>query len=124
MTEVYRKAPPKTTDEGKGERRRTTRHHRVDDSFLELLEEDFGIDRFSLISAFAGVPAAPKKQAIKVCEWAVGATRDAEEAGDALRAWAKKRGCGSYDPRLLNAPDLTFERTAHERRGFAAEECS
>ncbi len=113
--EVYRKAP--SAEHGKGRARRTTRHHRCDDSFLELLEEDFGISQFALRSAFASVPAAPKKQAIKVCEWAVRVARgNTAEAGDALRAWAKKRGRGAYDPRLLGAPELTWEQTAHERR--------
>ena len=52
--------------------KRSTRHHRCDFEFLELLEEDFGISRFSLRQAFMGVPPAPKKQAIEVCEWATG----------------------------------------------------
>jgi hypothetical protein len=36
----------------------------VDYEFLGLLNEDFGIDFYSLNQAFIGVPAAPKKQAI------------------------------------------------------------
>jgi hypothetical protein len=84
---------------------RTTRHHRVDHQFLELLEEDFGIDAHSLHKAFMGVPPAPKKQAIAVCEWATrSAAGDVEEAGKALRAWAQKRGVGAYNPVLLAAP--------------------
>jgi hypothetical protein len=51
-------------------RRPSTRHHRVDDGFLELLEEDFGISAFTLSNAFMGVPAEPKKSAIALCEWA------------------------------------------------------
>jgi len=35
---------------------RSTRHHRVDHEFLGLLEEDFGIDFYSLNKAFMGVP--------------------------------------------------------------------
>ena len=69
-------------------RERTTRHHRCDYPFLELLEEDFGIAQFSLRQAFMGVPPAPKKQAIAVCEWAVREASDPEEAGDLVRGWA------------------------------------
>ena len=44
-----------------------------------------------------GVPAAPKKQAISLWEWAIRATAGApDEAGRALRAWAKKHGKGLY----------------------------
>ncbi len=35
---------------------RTTRPHRCDYFFLDLLEQDFGISQFSLQSAFMGVP--------------------------------------------------------------------
>jgi hypothetical protein len=45
----------------------STRHHRVDHRFLELLEEDFGIPEFALSNAFMGVPAEPKKSAIALC---------------------------------------------------------
>ncbi len=96
---------------------RTTRHLRCDYLFLELLEEDFGISQFSLRSAFMGVPPATKKQAIALCEWAIRvAGSDPEKAGDALCAWAKKNEAGSYDPRLLDAPELTWEQAEHERR--------
>jgi hypothetical protein len=98
-------------------RERTTRHHRCDYGFLELLEEDFGISQFSLRQAFMGVPPAPKKQAIEVCEWAIRvAAGDAEKAGDAIRGWAKNRGVGMYNPAILDAPELTNEQSAHERR--------
>src|SRR5687767_1617925 len=50
---------------------RTTRHIRCDEDFLELLEEDFGIDAYSLVKAFMGVPPAAKKEAIALCEWAI-----------------------------------------------------
>jgi hypothetical protein len=95
---------------------RTTHHHRCDYFFLDLLEQDFGISQFSLRSAFIGVPSAPKRQAIALCELAINAAGgDPEEAGDLLRAWAKKQGVGSYNPRLIEAPELTWEHTAHER---------
>ncbi len=89
---------------------RSTRHHRVDYEFLGLLNEDFGIDYYSLNQAFMGVPAAPKKQAISLCEWAIKAARGGvEEAGRALRNWAKKHGQGRYDERLVEAPEITYE---------------
>jgi hypothetical protein len=95
---------------------RTTREHRVDYEFLGLLNEDFGIDFFSLNQAFMGVPAAPKKQAISLCEWAIRAAKgDADEAGRALRAWGKKNGTGLYDKRLIEAPEITYEGNEHLR---------
>ena len=84
---------------------RSTRHHRVDHEFLGLLNEDFGIDFFSLNKAFMGCPPAPKKAAIALCEWAVRSAKgDSEEAGKALRCWAKKNGKGAYDRRLIERP--------------------
>jgi hypothetical protein len=95
---------------------RSTRHHRCDYEFLDLLEEDFGISQFSLRQAFMGVPPAPKKQAIEVCEWAIRvASRDVEKASGAIRGWAKNRGVGMYHPAILGGPELTYEQTAHER---------
>jgi hypothetical protein len=86
-------------------RTRSTREHRCDYEFLELLEEDFGIDQYSLRKAFDGVPPAPKKQAIALCEWAIrSACGDVDEAGKALQAWARKHGVGAYDRRLIDAP--------------------
>jgi hypothetical protein len=80
----------------------STRHHRVDYEFLGLLYEDFGIDFFSLSRAFMGVPASPKKQAIALCEWALRSAKgDADEAGKALRAWAKKN---AHIATLLDMP--------------------
>ncbi len=97
--------------------KRTTRNHRSDHAFLEILEEDFGISRFALRSSFMGVPAAPKRQAIALCEWAVRVTGgNPGEAGDALRAWAKKHGQGRYDRRLVEAPEITYEHNEHLRR--------
>jgi hypothetical protein len=91
----------------------TTRHHRVDEHFLALLEEDFGIDQYSLRKAFYGAPAAPKKQAIKVCEWAIRcADGDVDEAGKALRAWARNRGIGAYAAALVSAPALEWAGVA------------
>jgi hypothetical protein len=86
---------------------RTTRHHRVDERFLSILEEDFGIDLADLNAAFlVGIPA-PKKQCIAVCEWAIrSAGGDPFEAGKALRAWARNHGRGAYDPRMLEAPPV------------------
>ena len=99
-------------------RERTTRHHRCDYGFLELLEEDFGISQYSLRAAFMGVPPVPKRQAIELCEWATKAAGgDPEEAGDALRAWAKKHQRGTYDPRLVGGPPLTF----NDKTGFEPE---
>lgn len=89
--------------------RRTTRHHRVDEDFLALLEEDFGIPLFSLNRAFLGMPPEPKKEAIALCEWAVRVTSgDPDEAGDALRAWARKHKQGQYSPRLQDGHVATF----------------
>ena len=73
-------------------RTRTTRHHRCDHEFLELLEEDFGIPRFALVNAFMGMPAEPKKEAIALCEWAA----KTDEPARALLAWARKNGRGTF----------------------------
>ena len=84
--------------------RRTTRHHRVDEDFLAILEEDFGIDGFALRRVFlVGIPA-PKREAIELCEWA--ATKDDPER--ALRNWAKKHGRGAYDSRNQDGEPMTF----------------
>ena len=40
---------------------------------------------------------------------------DVDEAGRALRAWAKKRGKGQYDRRLVEAPEVTYEDNEHLR---------
>lgn len=99
-------------------RERTTRHHRCDHAFLELLEEDFGISQFSLQAAFVGVPSVPKKQAIKVCEWAERRADDPDERGEMIRGWARKRKVGGYAPSLIEVPETTFEQTAHERAAW------
>ncbi len=94
--------------------KRTTRHHRVDEDFLALLEEDFGIPMFALNRAFLGMPPAAKKEAIALCEWAVRtAGGDPDEAGDALRAWAKKHGRGTYERRLQDPETPTYGGRAH-----------
>lgn len=86
--------------------------------FLELLEEDYGIRQFSLRSAFMGIPAAKKADAIAVCERMTAETVDAEEAGDLIREWAKERKVGSYHPAITGAPPLTFGgRTGFELEG-------
>jgi hypothetical protein len=96
-----------TTSVPSGHPVRTTRHHRCDEAFLELLEVDFGIDLYSLNKAFMGVPPALKKQATCLCEWAIRSAKgDVDEAGKALRAWARKRGVGAYNPRLIDAPGV------------------
>jgi hypothetical protein len=57
-----------------------------------------------------GCPSAPKKAAIALCEWAVRSAKgDFDEAGKALRAWARKNGKGAYDRRLVEADPLTYE---------------
>ncbi len=89
--------------------RRTTRHHRTDYPFTDLLHEDFGIPMFSLQAALIGVPSVPKKEAIQVCAWAVRVTTNPDAAGDALRSWARKNGRGSYHPNVVGAPLNTFE---------------
>ena len=73
---------------------RTTRHHRCDEDFIELLEEDFGIPYFALRNAFMGIPAEPKKEAIALCEWA----SKADDPARALLAWARKNGRGAFRP--------------------------
>ena len=84
----------------------STIHHCCDEEFLGLLERDFSIDLYSLNKAFIGVPPAPKKAAIALCEWAIQSTKgDVDEAGKALRTWAKKNGRGAYGRRLLEAPE-------------------
>jgi len=88
----------------------------VDHEFLVLLNEDFGIDLFSLNRAFIGVPPAPKKQAIALCEWAIRAAKgDVDEAGKALRAWAKKNGEGQCTHELLEAPEQTYAHNDYLR---------
>ncbi len=75
---------------------RTTRHHRVDHDFVALLEDDFGIARHALINAFMGVPAAPKREAIALCKWAVRVAPD--DPARALLAWARKNRRGTFRP--------------------------
>ena len=81
-----------TTESSAPPARRTTRHHRVDEQFLALLEEDFGIPTFALSNAFMGFPAEPKKSAIALCEWAV----QTEDPTRALLAWARKNHRGTF----------------------------
>ena len=80
------------TTESSAPAHRTTRHHRVDESFLGLLEEDFGISTFALSNAFMGVPAEPKKSAIALCEWAA----RTDDPARALLAWARKNHRGTF----------------------------
>jgi hypothetical protein len=81
-----------TTESSAPPAQRTTRHHRVDEAFLELLEEDFGIPVFALSHAFVGFPAEPKKSAIALCEWA----SRADDPARALLAWARRNGRGTF----------------------------
>ncbi len=70
----------------------TIRRHRCTHEFIELLEEDFGIARYALISAFMGMPAEPKREAIALCEWAA----RTYEPARALLSWARKNGRGTF----------------------------
>ena len=72
----------------------STRHHRCDEAFLELLEEDFGIPVFALNNAFMGCPRSPKCEAIALCEWA--AWRSPDNPDRALLAWARKNSRGTF----------------------------
>lgn len=88
--------------------KRSTRRHRCDEDFLELLEQDFGIEQFALRRAFLGMPPAPKKQAIEVCEWAATKSDDPDERGRMVRGWARRRKVGQYHPAITGAPAPTF----------------
>lgn len=69
----------------------------MDGAFLDCLEEDFDIPMFALSSSFIGIPSVPKKEAIALCEWALKtAGGDPDEAGAALRKWAKKNRRGQF----------------------------
>ncbi len=82
-----------------------TRHHRADRRFLDLFEEDYGT-RAYYAYALEGIP---KKQAIAVAQWAADHIADEEERGEAIQAWAKKRGVGRYDRRLIDQPAPTYD---------------
>ena len=92
-------------------RQPSTRHHRVDHDFIEILEEDFAIPRYALNNAFMGVPAEPKKSAIALCEWA----SKADDPANALLSWARKNHRGSFRPDL-------HARDDDERRHDAGDE--
>lgn len=85
--------------------KRTTAHHRVDEEFVELLHEDFGIEVWELQAAFIGVPSVPKLQAIKLCIWTERATDDLAERGRMLRSWARRHGKGSYHANIIAGPE-------------------
>ena len=91
--------------------RGSTRHHVTDERFAALLEGDFGISAFAAHSLIG----CPKKAAIMVCAWAESNIADADDRSAAVRAWARKRGVGQFDRRLIDAPAETYEQTAHER---------
>ncbi len=95
----------------KSVRRGSTRHHRVEERFAGLLEEDFGLRAFHA-RALIGVPM---KQALAVCEWAESRSADTDERGEMVRAWARNRGVGRYDRRLNDPEPPTFG--GHEARG-------
>lgn len=88
--------------------RRTTRHHRVDEEFVALLHEDFGVAPWELQAAFVGVPSVPKLQAIRICIWAERTTDDLGERGRMIRAWARKNNKGSYSPNIVGGPESEF----------------
>ena len=69
---------------------------RCDFEFLQMLEEDYGIRQFSLRSAFLGMPAARRREAVAVCETALEKAGDTEETGDLVRRWARERKVGMY----------------------------
>ena len=94
-------------------------HHRVDEEFLSLLEEDHGIPAFSLRRAFLGAPPATKRQAVEVCEvFTEKAAGDPDEAGRMIRAWAQSLKVGQYHPAIQGGPALTFEgKTGFELEG-------
>ena len=81
--------------------RRTTAHHRVDEEFVGLLHEDFGVAPWELQAAFVGVPSVPKLQAIRLCCWAERTTDDIAERGRLLRSWARRNNKGSYHPNIV-----------------------
>lgn len=97
----------------------STRHHHVDEEFLSLLEEDYGIGLFSLNRAFLGMPPATKRQAVEVCEvFTKKAAGDPAEAGRMIRAWAQSLKVGQYHPAIQGGPALTFEgKTGFELEG-------
>lgn len=73
----------------------STRQHRVDHDFIEVLRADFPeIPRYALVNAFMGVPAEPKREAIALCEWAA----RADDPARALLAWARKNRRGTFRP--------------------------
>jgi hypothetical protein len=72
----------------------STRHHRCDEEFLELLKADFGIPAHALSFAFMGCPRAPKRQAIALCEWAA----RTDDPARTLLAWARKNHRGAFRP--------------------------
>lgn len=93
-------------------RRGSTRHHRTDSAFADLLADDFGLSPFAA-HALVGVP---KKAAIMVCAWAEANIADTDRRSKAVRAWARKRGVGQFHPDLLDAPPVEYTN-AEEGRG-------
>ena len=41
---------------------RTTRHHRCNHDFIDLLAKDFGFPRYALVNAFMGMPAGTQER--------------------------------------------------------------
>jgi hypothetical protein len=70
----------------------TTRHIRCTHEFIDLLIEDYRIERYALVNAFMGMPASPKREAIALCEWAA----KTDEPDRALLAWARKHQRGAF----------------------------
>ncbi len=72
-----------------GTTRGSTRNHKVDTEFSAILADDFGLSPAAITEALFG---EPKKQAIRVLEWA--AATDTPRG--ALLAWARKNRRGMY----------------------------
>lgn len=91
--------------------RGSTRHHRTDPAFADLLAEDFGLSPF----AAHALVGAPKRASIAVCQWATDNITDPDDRGKAVRAWARKRGVGVFDERLIDHEPPTYG--GHEPEG-------
>lgn len=93
--------------------------HLVDEGFLALLDEDYGVGLFSLNRAFTGTRPAGKKDAIAICEfYTEKSDGDPVEAGRMIRAWAQRLKVGQYHPAIQGGPVLTFGgKTGFELEG-------
>lgn len=82
---------------------------------IDQLAEWTGIDYWSLSSAFTG---ERKNLCLDVTKAAIAADPDGdpEAWAESIRWWAKASGRGMYHPAMIDAPELTWEQTAHARR--------